>query len=165
MMLFDELPTGHRMGSLEPLDSLQDKPKPAMSRCGDVRNNDQRAKMQTTREWGKSMQSSHRKTGKGMQKRLFWWVFVPFQLTQLKCVPSFHSLFVFWISVSFNITRILKLLCPSEWAEWDAWSACSTSVGRGKRRRKRDCIFLPTNQLDTFSKCIGKHKELGSCGG
>ena len=151
-MLFDELSTGHRMGSLEPLDSLQDKPKPAMSRCGDVRNNDQRTGVQTTREGGKSMQSSHRKTGKGVQKRLFWWVFVPFHLTQLKCVPSFHSLFVFRISVQFHLTLVthLNLLCPSEWAEWDTWSACSTSVGRGKRRRKRDCIFLPTNQLDTF---------------
>ena len=56
---------------MEPLESLQVKPKPSVSGYRALGNNDQGTKVQ------KNMQSNHRNRGKGVRKGLFRWDFFP----------------------------------------------------------------------------------------
>uniref|UniRef100_A0A8C1AT71 Cartilage intermediate layer protein 2 n=1 Tax=Cyprinus carpio carpio TaxID=630221 RepID=A0A8C1AT71_CYPCA len=49
--------------------------------------------------------------------------------------------------------------CEAMWSQWDSWSACSVTCGKGRRTRRRTC-----HRSSTKIQCTGRPVEVQKCG-
>lgn len=64
------------------------------------------------------------------------------------CIPKGQA-------CNFNADLLLQ---PATWSQWEKWSTCSVTCGKGRRTRRRTC----SRSSDTI-RCRGRPVEIQKC--